>query len=154
MTQLAGPKVIGGAAAGVTVALTNPTSMGQYGDLTLQQTVYLSDPAVIMDTAQWIANQYGDPATRIAQLTLDPSANPALWPVVLSLESGQVAFLNLRLAGTQLEITGQFQIMTLSHNTQPGSWRTVVSLVRYLGNVLTADDTVRGLLNGTNPLGY
>lgn len=154
LTQLAAPATPGGAASGVTVTLVNQASLSAYGDLTLQQTSYLTDPAVVTDQANWIANQYGQPGTRISQLTLDPAANPALWPVVLGMETGQVAQCNLRLAGTRLEVNGQFQIMTVAPSMSPGSWRTAVTLVPYLGNVLTADDTTRGVLGAGNPLGW
>jgi hypothetical protein len=154
LTQLASPQVIGGAATGVTVAVASAASMAQFGDQTLQETVYLSDPNAITDLGYWILNGFDTPDTRVAQMTLDPAANPALWPVVLGVETGQVSQFNLRLAGTELEVTGQFQIMTVGHNTQPGSWKTTLTMVPYIGNVLTCDDVSRGLLDGENPLGW
>jgi hypothetical protein len=141
------------AATGVTVALTSPASILQYGDQTLQQTAYLRDTSKLTDLAYWIINTLGTPDIHIATLTLDPSANPALWPVVLGLETGQVVWVNRRLGGTYDEISGYFQVMSVAHTAGPRTWRTVVSLLPYYGNVLTADDPERGVLIG-NALGW
>jgi hypothetical protein len=141
-------------AAGVTVTASAPASIEAYGDQTLQQTSYLTDPAAITDQAQMIVNQLSVPVTRIASMTLDPAANPALWPVVLGLETGQVAQVNRRLAGTQPEISGLFQVMSVSHAIAPGSWKTQVGLIPYTGQVLACDDTVRGVPGSGSALGW
>jgi len=154
LTQLGGVPIIGATATGITVAIISGPSITQNGDQTLQQTVYLSDPNAISDLGNWILNIFAQPNTRIAQLTLDPAANPALWPVVLGIETGMVVQINLRLGGTLLEVSGPYQVMTIGHATAPGSWKTTLTAVPYQGNVLTTDDPVRGLANGGNPLGW
>ena len=141
------------AAVGVTIAVNSAASILMYGDQTVQETVYLTDPNVLTDLAYWIINTLGAPSLHITQMTLDPSANPALWPVVLGLESGQVVWVNRRLGGTYPEISGYFQVMTVGHSIGARSWKTVVSLLPYFGNVLTLGDPERGVLIG-NPLGW
>jgi hypothetical protein len=146
--------VVNQQASGVTVTASSPASIGAYGDQTLQQTSYLNDPAAIADQAQWIIQTTGTPVNRISVLTLDPAANPALWPVVLGLETGQVAQVNRRLQGTQLVISGLFQVMSVAHSEAPGQWKTKVALVPYPGQVLTLDDPVRGIPAAPNVLGW
>lgn len=144
-------------ATGATIALTSPASIRQFGDQTLQQTAYLADTDTLTDMVNWILEVYGTPRTRVTQLTFDPASNPSLWPLVLSLEAGQaVRFLRRTGPGSggTVQIDGQFQVMTVGHNVSPGAWQTRVTLVYYPGSVLTCDDTTRGVLNGTNPLGW
>jgi hypothetical protein len=141
-------EVVGQTATGVTITLASAASIAQYGDQTLQETIYTYPTQGIVDLANWIVNTMGAPQTRIANMTLDPSANPALWPVVLSLETGQVIWVNSRLGGTQVDVSGPFQVMTVGHANAPGSWLTTVTAIPYYGNVLTTDDPVNGVLTG------
>jgi hypothetical protein len=146
--------VVNSQASGVTVTASDPVSIAAIGDQTLQQTAYLSDPAAVADQAQMIIRQFGTPVTRIAAMTLDPSANPALWPVVLGLETGQVARVNRRLQGTQLVTSGLFQVMSVAHSSAPGQWQAKVALVPYAGQVLALDDTARGTPGNGSVLGW
>lgn len=158
ITQLSAPDVIGG--AGVSAVLTPSdtaavaASIEQYGDQTLQQTSYLYDPNRIQDQANWIFATNGTPQIRVSNLTLDPGSNPSLWPVVLNLEVGQVYLVNRRLGGTQLVISETCQVMSVAHTTAGRKWSVKLTLVSYPGDVLTADDSTRGLLNGSNSLGW
>ncbi len=146
--------IVDAQASGVTIAVASASSISAYGDQTLQQTSYLNDPAAIGDQAQWIIQTTGNPVNRISVMTLDPAANPALWPVVLGMETGQVAQVNRRLQGSQLEIGGLFQIMSIAHSEAPGQWKTRVALVPYPGQVLLMNDTTRGVPGAGNCLGW
>jgi hypothetical protein len=146
--------VVNAQASGVTVTAVNAPSVTAYGDQTLQQTSYLTDPAAITDQAQWIVNALGTPANRIAVMTLDPAANPVLWPVVLGIETGQCVQVNRRLAGTQTEISGQYQVMSVAHSSAPRSWTCRLSLLPYLGQVLACDDVTHGIPGTLNCLGW
>jgi hypothetical protein len=158
LTQLAAPQAVNGAAVSVVVTPASTaavaTSIEQYGDQTLQETVYLADPGAVGDLANWIFWNSSYPLLRISQLTLDPGSNPALWPVVLSLEVGQVYQVNRRLMGTQIIISGLFQLMSVAHSTAGRTWTVKITLVTYPGQVLTADDPVRGQLSGLYSLGW
>jgi hypothetical protein len=154
ITQYSAPQGPGGAAVSTMVAVTDAQSIAAFGDQTLQQTIYLSDANAVTDQANWILNTSDDPLIRVSQMTFDPSANPALWPIVLGMDVGQVITVQRRLGGTLTEISGQFQILNVAHQTGPRQWTTRVSAVTYPGNVLTADDSVRGQLSGGNVLGF
>ena len=154
VTQYSAPQAIGGADVSTVVAITSPQSISTYGDQTLQETVYLANATAVGDLANRILNLSSVPLIRVAQMTFDPSANPALWPIVLSAEVGQVVNINRRLGGTLLEISGTFQILNVAHQVVPRQWTTRISAVTYPGTVLTADDPVRGQLSGANVLGF
>jgi hypothetical protein len=147
-------QVITTAATGVTVTASSASSIAAYGDLTLQQTSYLADPNAIADQGWWIVNTTGTPVNRISQMTLDPSANPALWPVVLGLETGQVMQVNRRLAGSLLILSGQFQVMSVAHSPGPRSWKTSLALLPYPGQVLACDDPQYGQPGQDNCIGW
>jgi hypothetical protein len=146
--------VVNSQASGVTITAASQPSILAFGDQTLQQTSYLADPDVITDQAQDIARQLSQPVNRVAGMTLDPAANPALWPVVLGLETGQVMQVNRRLQGTELVMSGQFQVMSIAHSIAAGSWKTKVSMIPYLGNVLACDDVIRGIPGSGSVLGW
>jgi hypothetical protein len=64
------------------------TSIGAYFPRTLTRTVNSSSAAECQDAADYLLSRYKQPAVRISSIKFHPSANPALWPVLLSLELG------------------------------------------------------------------
>lgn len=147
-------QVITTSTTGVTITASWQASIDAYGDQTLQQTSYLVDPDAITDQIWWITNTTGIPVNRIANMTLDPAANPALWPVVLGLETGQVVQVNRRLQGTLLVMSGQFQVMSVAHNPGPRTWTTKVALLPYPGQVLACDDPHYGVPGAGMVIGW
>ena len=141
--------------SGITVTAAWQASIASYGDATLQQTNYLTDPNAVTDQAWWITYTTGQPVNRISSMVLDPAANPVLWPVVLGLETGQVVQVNRRLGnGALLEISGLYQVMSVAHQTGARTWQTRVALVPYPGQVLAADDPQYGVPGGSNCIGW
>ena len=66
----------------------NNASSTAYAPRTLPRTINVLDPTVPQYAAQYLAQQYGQPLPRVAQLTIDPASNPALWSTVLALGYG------------------------------------------------------------------
>lgn len=64
------------------------TSISQYFPRTLTRTVNSSSAAECQDAANYLLSRYKQPAVRVASIKFHPSANPSLWPVLLSLELG------------------------------------------------------------------
>lgn len=64
------------------------TSISQYFPRTLTRTVNSSSAAECQDAANYLLSRYKQPAVRVSSIKLHPSANPSLWPVLLSLELG------------------------------------------------------------------
>jgi hypothetical protein len=66
----------------------NAASQTAYFARTLTRTINSTSAAECQDAASYLDSRYSQPLTRVSALLLDPSANPALWPVALSLELG------------------------------------------------------------------
>jgi hypothetical protein len=141
-------------ASGITVAVSSRTSIRQYGDLTLQETVYLSDPDVTTDLANRILADYGQPSIRVAAFTVDAAANPYAWQFVLSADVGTVVQLTRRLGGTFPVISLPFVIQSVSPSNAPGQYQVRYTATPYYLGALATNDSVRGLPNGSNSIAF
>jgi hypothetical protein len=63
-------------------------SVTAYFPRTMSRTINASNTAECQDAADYLLSRYRQPAQRVSSLKLHPSANPALWPVCLSLDLG------------------------------------------------------------------
>ena len=140
--------------SGVAVAVSSPTSMTQYGDQTLQETVYLIDPDTVTDLSDWILAQYGQPELRIAQFTVDAKANPWAWQFVLTADVGTVVQVSRRLQGTQTVIQDPFVIQSVTPALAPGQWQVTYMATPYLLGARATNDPVRGLPTGENAIAF
>ncbi|MGW2692325.1 hypothetical protein ACWC3Y_10740 [Streptomyces sp. NPDC001296] len=64
------------------------TSITNYFPRTMSRTINSSSTNECQDAANYLLSRYKQPATRVSSIKLHPSANPAMWPVCLSLELG------------------------------------------------------------------
>lgn len=64
------------------------TSGTNYFPRSMSRTINSSSTLECQDAANYLLSRYKNPATRVSSIKLHPSANPALWPVCLSLELG------------------------------------------------------------------
>ncbi|MFI1165659.1 hypothetical protein ACH4UM_19090 [Streptomyces sp. NPDC020801] len=67
---------------------TDSTSIAAYFVRTMSRTINSSDTNECQDAANYLLSRYKQPSQRVSSIKLHPSANPALWPVCLSLELG------------------------------------------------------------------
>ena len=67
---------------------TDATSIANYFPRTLTRTINVTSANEAQDAAGYLLSRYKMPAQRVSSIKLHPSANPALWPVCLSLELG------------------------------------------------------------------
>jgi hypothetical protein len=67
---------------------SDDASSTAYFPRTMQRTINATSGDECQDAANYLLSRYKQPATRVSSLKLHPSANPALWPVCLSLELG------------------------------------------------------------------
>jgi hypothetical protein len=167
LTQLDNLDVI--APSGAAAAL-EPASEAQYGWQTYQVTGYLqgdlTEPLTfgpgLYDLANWLAATYAAPRTRIAAVTIDASRYPGAWPFVTQACSGDMITLNLRPpaqpAGTLITVTGRIAQTTraLRYSLDDGAEGSLGVIIDIAPeqDVLTADDPVRGQLNGSNVLAW
>ncbi len=71
-------------------------SQGDYFPRTLTRTINSASTLECQAAAYYLLSRYKQPAQRISELTLHPSANPAIWPVCLALELGMRITVNRR----------------------------------------------------------
>lgn len=98
---------------------SNATALARYGQRILTQDVKVTSDADLQEAAVFYLNRYAQPKTRVSKLTLDPSANPTLWPVTLGAEISQRVTVTRR--GPALTTTGDHYLERISHRVDPGS---------------------------------
>jgi hypothetical protein len=93
----------------------------------------------VQDAANYLLSRYRQPALRVSAITLNPGANPSLWPVCLSLEIGMRVTVNRRTAAGTLISQACFieQIQTATAGDNSATWTLQLS---------PADTTPYGLL--------
>lgn len=87
------------AAKGATSRAVDTGSQQRYFSRSLPSSplqLNVDDPNGPGYAAQWLLSRYKDPQLRVQTLVLDPSANPALWPVVRRIEVGDRVRVNHR----------------------------------------------------------
>lgn len=67
---------------------TDDNSVANYFPRTMSRSINASDSNECQDAASYLLSRYKQPAQRVSSIKLHPSANPSLWPVLLSLELG------------------------------------------------------------------
>lgn len=148
---------------------TDAASSKAYAPRTLTRTVNVLSPLEAQDAANYIVSRYRQPATRVATLRLNPSANASMWAVCLALELGtrvRVMRRPLNAPAIQLEAwvekldwaqdDGGKATLTLQCSpvdTTPYSvfaaWHTTLKLVAAAG---AGSITVNASADNTNPL--
>lgn len=74
----------------------NTASQQGYFPRTLQRDINVQDQSAQQYQASYLASQYSQPLPRVAAMTVDGAANPALWSTILSLGFGARAQVNRR----------------------------------------------------------
>jgi hypothetical protein len=89
--------------------------------------------------------------TRVSKLVLNPAANPALWPALLSLEISQRIQVNRRSGG--FSRVGDYYVEKISHTANPESGEWLVELqISPVANptVWVLGDATYGVLGSTS----
>lgn len=87
-THLSNLVTITQASTGQLFTAQDATSQANYFPRSLTRTVNSSSGLECQDAAGYLLSRYKNALTRVQALKLHPSANPALWPVLLNLELG------------------------------------------------------------------
>jgi hypothetical protein len=103
-------------------------TISQYFVSTLQQTLQLLSDAQAADRASFLYNLLSIPQLRVRSITIEPSSNPALWPIALGAQIGGRYTVKRRpLGSTNALISLDVIISEIKHEIKPGSWRTTFS---------------------------
>jgi hypothetical protein len=106
----------------------NATSQAKYGQRILTQTLQTNTDFDLGQAATFYLHRYADPKVRISVLTLNPAANPALWPVVLGLEISQRVTVKRRTAA--LTTSNDYYVEQIHHkaDAETGEWTVELQL--------------------------
>ena len=99
-------------------------SQANYGIRTVTRTTQATNGLEVQDAAHFLLNRYAKARLRISALTLNPGANPALWPVCLALELGTRIRVNRRPPGAPM-ITFDGFVEAINWNADDGAHATV-----------------------------
>ena len=149
------------------VTAITEASQVQYGTISDLATGYLQGDANypldygpgLPDLADWLANVYQAPQLRLSQVTVDAASQPAAWPFVLGASAGDMVTVSRRQgsASPLISVTGRItqtdRTLQYDEGGVTGSITCIIDPAPEYG-ALTADDPVRGLLNGENILGW
>jgi hypothetical protein len=98
---------------------TNPP----LGQRVLTQQVQVNTDFDLFEISKFYLKRYAAPTIRVDTLTLNPAANPALWPVVLSLEISQRITVTRR-TSAGLTTKADYYVEQISHDVdiEAGTW--------------------------------
>lgn len=101
---------------------TNAAAATDYGQRIVSQTVQVNTDFDVQQAGIFYLARYGRPVTRIESISLNPAANPALWPVILSLDLSQRITVKRR--STALTTSADYYVESIGHkiNAQAGTW--------------------------------
>ncbi|MFG2412266.1 hypothetical protein [Streptomyces goshikiensis] len=87
-TRLSNVVTVTQTSTGQTFSARDAASITSYMPRPLNRSINTQSPDECQDAAGYLLSRYKQPVTRVSSLKLHPSAQPSLWPVVLSLEFG------------------------------------------------------------------
>lgn len=112
---------------GVVATAIDTTSAKRYFSRTLERTINPYSASEAIDASNYLLARYKQPSQRIAGLTLNPAANPSLWPAVLSMQIGDRVTVKRRtLPGYTM--SADFFIEQIGHTSSPGEWTVTLQM--------------------------
>lgn len=164
VTRNGGATAVGGSTADIA------TAVKRFFGRTFQQASDFATDQQAQDYANAVFYTHNRPATRIASITVDPAANPLLWPFVLGVEIGQrirvVRRPKAANAGAGITVSLDFFVENVTHDQidlEAGTWVTTL-LCSPVGSVSSQtgvtfqpwilDDTTYSVLDSTTALGW
>lgn len=129
--------------------ITNDPAEAKFGQRVAQQEIKTAHDFDLDQAGIYYMQRYGTPRTRIATLTLDPAANPDLWPVVLSLEISQRIRVTRR---TTFTYSAEYYIEKIAHSVDAASGKWTVDLQCspvFVPQAWVLGDTSLGVLGST-----
>lgn len=106
--------------------IVNATTQGDVGQRVLTQTLQVNTDFDLTQAGIFYTTRYATAKQRIEKLTLHPAANPALWPLALSLEISQRVTVKRRVGG--IETTAPYYVEQVSHSIDANSSEWVVDV--------------------------
>lgn len=130
--------------------MVNSTAQANFGQRILSQTVQVNTDFDLTQAGIFYLARYAAPITRVSKLTLDPSSNPALWPVVLSLDISQRVTVKRR--SDYLTVAGDYYVEQIEHHidAEAGTWTVDLQLSPvFVPQAWVLGDSTYGVLGTT-----
>jgi hypothetical protein len=141
---------------GAITRLNSPSAQAQYGNRNaLSQTIITSTDQDVYDRGFWSLAKYSSASMRIPQIVVNAASNPALWPVALGAEVGDVVQVNRRpLGGAPYAVMGIIVKAQVQLNVAAKIGRATFGIVPYNieANVIQVD--VNGFDTPSSGLGW
>lgn len=140
---------------GAVVESTDNASQLSYGVRSYQRTINIASDLETIDAANWILGGHKQPTQRLQALTIDPGANPAVWPCALGARIGDRATVKRRTAAGYT-MSADYFIERIETNRAPGQWKVTFQMSpASLGEQpWILGDSVYGVLGVTTNPGY
>lgn len=118
----------------------DPTSQGEpWGKLSWQQNFQVASGALARSFTNEVVRRYANPTIRIDQITIKPQHSPStLWPIVLTLEPGQMFTVKVTPKGGGSRISVNCYVRHIQHDfTESDGWTTTLQLQSGSLNTIT-----------------
>lgn len=133
------------------VVTVNSQAVADYGPRVLSQTLNVTTDFDLEQAGIYYSTRYANPLIRIEKLTIDPSANPSLWPLALGLEISQRVTVQRRTTNGNA-MSAVYCVESIEHEikSDPLSWTVQVELSPvFVPAVWILGDSVSGKLGQT-----
>ncbi|MDA8440272.1 MAG: hypothetical protein M0Z51_15630 [Propionibacterium sp.] len=105
--------------------------------------------------AGWLLGRYSSPTPRPAAITFEPSANAALWPMVLGIALGDYVELVHHVPGQpDIDMLGFVESISHQIDANAGTWTTTIQMSPDLGRYWVMGDAVYSVMGSTTKLGW
>jgi hypothetical protein len=135
---------------GTFAPIINPVAQAKYGQRILTQQVQCNTDYDLWQAGIFYLTRYGSTKTRIAKLTLRPSSNPAMWPMVLSLELSRR--ITVRRRNASLTVSADYYVEKISPrvDSDSGDWTVDLQLSPvFVPSAWLLGDSTYGILGQT-----
>ena len=129
--------------------LVNTATRALYGQRVLTQQVQCNSDYDLAQAGIFYTARYANPKTRITSLVFNLAANPALFPVILSLELSQLVTVTRRNVLAGVTVTGNYYIEKISHrvDAEAGKWEATLAVSpQFVPSAWVLGDATYGLL--------
>lgn len=144
--------------SGASGVIRDDGSMIAHGKKTKSVELRVTSDAEVLDASYWILNRYKDPVIRCDEVTLEATACPALFPVVLGVEIGdRITLGDLPAASPASSLAFYVEAISTTVKAEgvTPEWVTVLSLSpASLNDVWVLEDDTLGILDQTTNLAF
>lgn len=138
-----------------TATANDTTSIGLYGQRTLNQETYLNSQDQLQQLSEYLVSLYGEPEYRFQGITIDLEAiSPAQRATVLDIELGDVVQVNFTPSRIPPAITRYGKVIGLGYSLAPNRQEVQLQLQSTQGAYFVLDDPIFGKLDSGNILGW